>query len=328
MKTLQIALFCLISIVQSVNLYSQDKIFVKIDGNASENGKNLAMNTIISTINQSQYFESTISNIDNKYMLNVTINRGNENFDFLFKVTNKTNEFNKTYTAFTKSGYEGFEDVIKNTVKQILSELPKTNQKAEVSNNQQQPVNDSEQQPVNNNNNQPVNNVIIEANQNINDNVYTPPTTQSETTLIKGVELQGDFVIGSSIGANYSINYRFMNKFAFGIGSGMYFGDEVLLPFFIHGIWNITETKLSPFVELKVGFCPHIYTYTDYYYNEYGYLTYEDVTDVGLYGLLGIVGGVQYSFNNSLAIKTSFYLETTNIGFGVGLIYHFKSKTK
>jgi hypothetical protein len=146
----------------------------------------------------------------------------------------------------------------------------------------------------------------------------------SKTTLRRGFELQGDFSLlfgemETSYGANFTANYRFTPRFAFGVGFGSYAGWDTWSPVFTNVVFNFTDTKISPFLALEVGICSYSYSYNDYYSGM--------ESDIDLYS--GAVGGVQYSFNEHFALKANlkaaFGMDWIgfNIGFGIGAIYHF-----
>lgn len=147
---------------------------------------------------------------------------------------------------------------------------------------------------------------------------------ESETTLRKGLEIQGDLSLlsgemGLSLGNNWTASYRFTPQFAVGLGFGGYTGYDEWRPVFTNIIWNFTDTKFSPFAAFEAGICSYTY-YEDYY-------GYDSESDVDLY--LGVTGGVQYSFNEHFALKTNLKAAIGvefigfNIGLGVGGIYHF-----
>ena len=175
---------------------------------------------------------------------------------------------------------------------------------------------------------------------------YSLPVTSRQSTIREGFEIQGDVMYmdlpyryfpGIRMGANLSTNYRLQPKLAFGIGICFFNGENDSFGYrnkfsnlFLNMIYNFKETKFSPYLALEAGVDRILFYDYSFSYNG-SYYEYFEAYKFFVYGFsIGVVAGIQYSFNNHFALKANLkgsavtnYDNAYKIGIGFGLIYHF-----
>jgi len=188
MKTLKIIFIGWCSILCAASLYAQNGITVTVDGAASQNAKNMVSETITKTVNQSQHYKIATSSSDIAIAATV-INNGSGSFEFLFKVTQKSENFVKSYNASTESGYADFDKIISRIVNQILTDLPKKGQTVQQQQSQSQTQQQSQQQ-------EQVQGIKISGNVSNNMSVMSGVYIAVQGTSLGTVtDINGDFTI-------------------------------------------------------------------------------------------------------------------------------------